>query len=63
VSDPVIEAVKRDVCEEFGIPLVFFNSFLELEDAKVHFIRRHGLLDDLRKLTAQTARPAPEEDR
>ena len=57
MSDPVMERIKREVCEEFDVPLAYFTRFLELEEEKVHYTRRHGLIDDLKKLTAQTARP------
>jgi hypothetical protein len=56
MADPVIEQIKAEICEEFEVPLTFFNKFIELEDEKVHYTRRHGLIEDLRKLVAQTAR-------
>lgn len=56
MTDPVIEQIKVEICDEFEIPLTFFNKFVELEDEKVHYTRRHGLIEDLRKLVAQTAR-------
>jgi hypothetical protein len=59
MSDPVIERIKREVSEEFEVPLVYFTRFLELEEEKVHYARRHGVIEDLKKLTAQTARPDP----
>jgi hypothetical protein len=39
------------------VPLLYFEKFLKLEEDKVQFTVRRGLLDDLRKLVAQTARP------
>jgi hypothetical protein len=56
MSDPVIEQIKRQVAEEIGLPLHFMERFLELEEGKVHYSRRHGLLDDLRRLVAHEAR-------
>jgi hypothetical protein len=56
MDDPVIEQIKNQVAEEFGVPLHFLQRFLELEEDRVHQTRRHGLLEDLRRLTAQTAR-------
>lgn len=56
MDDPVIEQIKQQVAEEFAVPLPYLQRFLELEEARVHQTRRHGLLDELRKLTAQTAR-------
>ena len=56
MTDPVIETIKGEICEEFGVPLVFFNKFVELEEEKVHYTRRHGLIEDLKKLVAQSAR-------
>jgi hypothetical protein len=63
MSDPAIERIKKEVCDKYGVPLIFFERFLELEDEKVHLSRRHGLLEDLKKLTAQTARLEPEDHR
>lgn len=59
MSDPVIERIKREVSEEFDAPLEYVEKFLEQEHEKVHLSRRHGLLEDLRKLTAQHARSNP----
>lgn len=56
MDDPVIERIKQGVADEFGVPLRYLELFLEKEEARVHQTRRHGLIDDLRKLTAQTAR-------
>jgi len=61
MADPKLEAIKQEVCREFGVPLDYFEQVLELEEEKAHYTRRHGLLEDLRKLTAQTAqRSLPE---
>ena len=61
MSDPKLEAIKQEVCREFGVPLDYFEHVLELEEEKVHYTRRHGLLEDLRKLTTQAAsRSLPE---
>ena len=61
MADPKLEAIKQQVCREFGVPLDYLEQVLELEEEKAHYTRRHGLLEDLRKLTAQTAqRSLPE---
>ncbi len=61
MADPKLEAIKQEVCREFGVPLDYLEQVLELEEEKAHYTRRHGLLEDLRKLTAQTAqRSLPE---
>lgn len=55
MADPVIERIKGEIAEEFDVPLQYLEKFLELEEEKVHYTRRHGLLGDLRTLTTQTA--------
>jgi len=57
MPDPVLEKLKSEICTEMDVPLLYFEKFLKLEEDKVQFTVRRGLLDDLRKLVAQTARP------
>ena len=63
MTDPKLEAIKQEVCNEFGVPLDYFEQVLELEEEKAHYTRRHGLLEDLRRLTTHAAkRSLPEVD-
>ncbi len=56
MDDPVIEKIKQEVADEFDIPFAYIQRFLDLEASHVHQARRHGLIDDIKRLTAQTAR-------
>jgi hypothetical protein len=56
VDDPVIEGIKQEVADEFDVPLAYLQHFLDLEANHVHQARRHGLIDEIKRLTAQAAR-------
>ena len=56
MDDPVIEKIKQEVCEEFNVPLDYLQRFLELEEDHVHQARRHGVFDEIKRLTVQAAR-------
>lgn len=53
--DPKLEQIKSAVCEQEGVPLVFFQKFLDECEKTAHLSRRHGHLELLRKITVDYA--------
>jgi|APSaa5957512622_1039677.scaffolds.fasta_scaffold415796_1 hypothetical protein len=53
--DSTVQKIIQEVADEKGINPGFIVRIIEIEMGKAHMSRRHGLFDDIRKISRQQA--------